>query len=53
MKSQVGPVSKELKSISDTEAFLAKEEVGVLYFGGESSLKGDNCSLQVVSTSPL
>ena len=41
MKSQVGPVSKELKSLTDTEAFLAKEEVAVIFFGGESSLKGE------------
>lgn len=40
MKSQVGPVAKELKSLGDTEAFLAKEEVAVIYFGGEGSLKG-------------
>ena len=38
MKAQVGPVSKELKSLADTEAFLAKSEVGVVYFG-EGSLK--------------
>lgn len=39
MKAQVGPVSKELKSLSDTEAFLAKAEVAVIYFGGEGSLR--------------
>uniref|UniRef100_A0A2P2HY11 Protein disulfide-isomerase n=1 Tax=Hirondellea gigas TaxID=1518452 RepID=A0A2P2HY11_9CRUS len=39
MKSQVGPVSKPLASLSDTEKFLAVEEVAVIYFGGDSSLK--------------
>ncbi|KAF2366681.1 disulfide isomerase [Trinorchestia longiramus] len=38
MKAQVGPASKELKSIADTEAFLSKNEVGVVYFG-DGSLK--------------
>lgn len=39
MKAQVGPVSKELNSLSDTEKFLAKEEVAVIYFGEEGSFK--------------
>ncbi|XP_018008830.1 protein disulfide-isomerase A3 [Hyalella azteca] len=38
MKSQVGPASKELKNLADTETFLAKNEVGVVYFG-DGSLK--------------
>lgn len=39
MKSQVGPVSKELKNTKDTEAFLAKDEVAVVFFGSDSPLK--------------
>lgn len=40
MRSQVGPVSKELTSVEAAEAFLGAAEVGVVYFGGDSKLKG-------------
>lgn len=40
MRSQVGPASKELTSVEVAEAFLAAPEVSVVYFGGESKLKG-------------
>lgn len=39
MRSQVGPVSKDLSSIEEAEKFLSKNEVAVVYFG-EGSLKG-------------
>lgn len=32
MRSQVGPSSKELKTVADFEAFVAKEEVGIIGF---------------------
>ncbi|RXG53299.1 Protein disulfide-isomerase A3 [Armadillidium vulgare] len=38
MRSQVGPVSKDLSSIEEAEKFLSKNEVAVVYFG-EGSLK--------------
>lgn len=41
MKSQVGPVSKELTSVEVAEAFLAVPEVSVVYFGDDSNLKGE------------
>lgn len=37
MKAQVGPASKELKSVEIADAFLAKPEVGIVYFGEDSS----------------
>jgi len=39
MKSQVGPVSKELKSVAEAEAFLAVQEPSVVFFGDEGSVK--------------
>lgn len=39
MRSQVGPASKELTTVEVAEAFLASQEVGVVFFGGESKLK--------------
>jgi protein disulfide isomerase family A protein 3 len=40
MKSQVGPSSKELKSVDDFETFTSKEDVAVIgFFKGESDLK--------------
>ena len=41
MKSQVGPASKELTSVEVAEAFLAVPDVSVVYFGGDSTLKGE------------
>jgi len=32
MKAQVGPASKELKSVKDVEAFIAKDEVSIIGF---------------------
>lgn len=42
MKSQVGPASRELKTLADFEKFLAteKESVVVGFFEKESDLKG-------------
>lgn len=39
MKSQVGPSSKELKSVEDAEAFLSKDDVVVVGFFKDSSSK--------------
>lgn len=41
MKTQVGPASKELKSVADLETFLAseKESVVIGFFEKESDLK--------------
>lgn len=36
----MGPASKELTSVEAAEAFLGAAEVGVVYFGGDSKLKG-------------
>lgn len=42
MRAQVGPSSKELKTVADYEAFLNKDEVVVVgFFEKESDLKGD------------
>lgn len=42
MRAQVGPSSKELKTVADYEAFLNKDEVVVIgFFEKESDLKGD------------
>lgn len=42
MRAQVGPSSKELQSVADYEAFLAKDDVVVIgFFEKESDLKGD------------
>lgn len=41
MKAQVGPSSKELKSLSDFEDFLTKDDVAVIgFFETDSDLKG-------------
>jgi len=37
MKSQVGPASKELKSVADADAILGKQEVVVLGLGSQDS----------------
>lgn len=37
MRSQVGPASKELKTVQDLETFLAKDDVGVIAFLAEDS----------------
>ncbi|KAF4521665.1 hypothetical protein B566_EDAN006252 [Ephemera danica] len=40
MKSQVGPSSKDLKSVGDFETFTSKEDVAVIgFFKGDSDLK--------------
>jgi len=39
MKSQVGPVSKELKDLALTKQFLAKLETTVVFYGDDSSLQ--------------
>jgi len=39
MKSQVGPASKELKTIAALKEFLAKKETTVVLYGGDESLK--------------
>lgn len=42
MRAQVGPSSKELKSVADFEAFTAKDDVVVIgFFEKESDLKGE------------
>lgn len=42
MRAQVGPSSKELKTVADYEAFLKKDEVLVIgFFEKETDLKGD------------
>jgi len=38
MQAQVGPVSKSLDSVAAAEAFLAKPEPAVLFFGSEGAL---------------
>lgn len=37
LRSQVGPASKQLKSVADAEAHMAKSEVTVVFFGEDSS----------------
>lgn len=37
MRSQVGPASKELKTVQDLETFLAKDDVGIIAFLAEDS----------------
>lgn len=40
MRAQVGPSSRELKSVAEYEAFLAKDDVAVIgFFDKESDLK--------------
>lgn len=39
MRSQVGPASKELKSVSDFEAFVAKDDVAIIAFLAEKDSK--------------
>lgn len=42
MKAQVGPSSKELKSVNDLEAFITKDDVVVIgFFEKESNLKAE------------
>lgn len=42
MRAQVGPSSKELKSVAEYEAFLNKDDVVVIgFFEKETDLKGD------------
>lgn len=50
MKAQVGPASKELRSVEVAEDFLRAPEVSVVYFGSEDSkLKGK----QVIGGEPV
>lgn len=39
MRSQVGPASKELKSVSDFESFTAKDDVAIVAFLAEKDSK--------------
>jgi protein disulfide isomerase family A protein 3 len=39
MRSQVGPASKELKSVSDFESFIAKDDTAVVAFYAEKDSK--------------
>lgn len=39
MRSQVGPASKELKSVSDFESFIAKDDVAIVAFLAEKDSK--------------
>lgn len=39
MRSQVGPASKELKSASDFEGFIAKDDVAIVAFFAEKDSK--------------
>lgn len=42
MKAQVGPSAKDIKTFEEFEAFIAKDEVGVIgFFEKESDLKGE------------
>jgi protein disulfide isomerase family A protein 3 len=41
MRSQVGPASKELKSVSDFESFVAKEDVAIVAFLANKDSKLD------------
>ena len=42
MRAQVGPSSKELRTVKDYEAFLNKNDVVVIgFFEKETDLKGD------------
>lgn len=42
MRAQVGPSSKELKTVEEYNAFLDKDEVVVIgFFEKETDLKGD------------
>ena len=37
MRSQVGPASKDLKTVADFESFISKEDVGVVAFFAKDS----------------
>lgn len=42
MRAQVGPSSKELLTVADYEAFLAKDDVVIIgFFEKETDLKGE------------